>query len=221
MRPVDQYQIASHKEANMRRFFDLFNLVSGKPLPEEEKGDANRMLIVIRALLASVFFAAIWGLAAGSADLATAFSNVYKVPMVLLLSALCALPAGLLAWKLFSVETRATDLVISLAACNFTATLVLAVLAPVVALYYHTSGYLGGVLAMGACILALLVGWIVMVLSTVRRAPVKGMRLSTLVPAGIVLMIHAATLVQFIHLASPILPEITVFDGGMDAVLGG
>jgi hypothetical protein len=140
--------------------------------------------------------------------------------MVLVLSAICALPAGLLTWKIFGAKNRITDVVISLAACNFTATLVLAVLAPVVALYYHTSGYLGGVLAMCACILALIVGWVVMVLSTLHRTPTKSFSLSTLAPTAVVLLIHLTTLVQFIHLASPILPEITVFDGGMDAVLG-
>ena len=62
--------------------------------------------------------------------------------------------------------------------------------------------------------------WIVMILSTIHRTTTASFRLSTLVPAAVLLMIHLTTMVQFIHLASPILPEITVFDGGMDAVLG-
>jgi hypothetical protein len=29
-----------------------------------------------------------------------------------------------------------------------------------------------------------------------------------------------AALIQFIHVASPILPEVTLFDGGVDAMVG-
>ena len=40
-------------------------------------------------------------------------------------------------------------------------------------------------------------------------------------PLLVLLLVHMAAVLQFIHIASPILPEVTVFDGGMDSLLGG
>ncbi len=146
-------------------------------------------------------------------------ANIYKLPMVLLLSALSAVPAGLLTWKLMGARGRASDLLMGLASANFTASLVLAVLAPIVALYYHTSGYLGGSLAMGACYLGLVVGLAVLVRALKQRVPEGTGFFHVAVPAAVLMAIQLATLVQFIYVASPILPEITVFDGGMDEML--
>ena len=70
---------------------ELFELASGQPLSQEEEGSARRMQLVIRATLASVLFAAFYGIAAGSTDLGLAMSNLYKMPMVILLSTACAL----------------------------------------------------------------------------------------------------------------------------------
>lgn len=197
----------------------LFNLVSGQVLPSEDEGPAQRARIVVGATLAAGGFAALYGLAAGSTDLSLALSNVYKLPMVVLLSALCAVPAGLLAWKLMGGQSRAGSLLVALAASNFSGTLVLAAMAPIVALYYHSSAHLGGTLAMGAAYGALGVAVLVLVRAIRQRAGEGADRWTVGVPAVVLLGLQLACLVQFITLASPILPELTVFDGGMDAIL--
>ena len=200
---------------------ELFELASGKPLSQEEEGSARRIQLVIRATLASVVFAALYGLAAGSTDLALALGNLYKMPMVILLSTACALPVGLLTWKMTGAQNRASDLLIAVASGNFTATLVLASLAPIVALYYHTSGYMGGALALGVATFALLIGLYSAIRAVLSRIPVGVTRRSAALPMVVLLGAQVASLVQFIHVASPILPEITVFDGGMDAIIDG
>lgn len=203
----------------MQTLARLFDLIGGRPLPEEEDGPATRAQIVLRALLASVLFAAVYGLAAGSTDLALALGNLYKLPMVIVLSALAAVPAALLTWKLAGGAQRSSDLVMGLAAGNLTGTLVLAVLAPVVALYYHTSGWLGGTLALAASGIALSVGFFTLIRAVVRRAP-DGVPLPTLAaPLVVMIAMQLAVLVQLIYVASPILPEVTVFDAGMDGIV--
>ncbi|HJN72647.1 MAG TPA: hypothetical protein QGF58_01820 [Myxococcota bacterium] len=205
----------------MQVITNLFNLAGGYTVEGEDDGPAKRARLLIQAAVATIVLAAIYGVAAGSTDATLALSNIYKMPMVILLSALCAVPAGLLTWRLLGARHKATDLLMGLASANFTAALVLAVLAPVVALYYHTSGYLGGTLAMGAVYLSLVVGLIILVRTVAKRVPKDVGRMHVAIPVLVIVGIQLATLVQFIYIASPILPEITVFDGGMDAIVNG
>lgn len=204
----------------MQNFTALFDLATGKPLSREEQGTTQRLHVVVQATLASIGFAALYGLAAGSTDIALAVGNLYKVPMVIVLSTACALPAGLLTWKLTGGPSRATDLLLGVAAGNFTATLVLASLAPIVALYYHSSGFMGGALALGAGALAVGLGLFNLVRAVLNRVPAEASRGLAAIPVTVLVCAQLAALVQFIHVASPILPEITVFDGGVDAMLG-
>jgi len=197
----------------------LFDLAGGRALPEDEDGPARRVQLMLFAALATVVLAAIYGLAAGSAQAALAVANLYKLPMILVLSALSAVPAGLVAHKLSGATWRVTDLMLGLAAGNLAAALVLAVLAPIVALYYHTSGFLGGVLAMAACGIALVVGLAILARTVWRRVGREHLGLGLLIPGAVVVTMQLATLVQLIYVAAPIIPEVTVFDGGLDRVL--
>ena len=198
---------------------NLFDLAGGHKVKGEDDGPATRTRIILLSGLASIVFAAIYGVAAGSTDMTLAMTNIYKMPMVVVLSSLSALPAGLLTWKLIGAKNRASDLVMGLASATFSGTLVLAVLAPLVALYYHTSGYLGGTLAMGAASLALLTGLVIMLRAVWTRVPKGTGLLSVGLPVAVIMGIQLATLLQFIYVASPILPEVTVFDGGADAIV--
>lgn len=204
----------------MKAFLELFDLAAGKALSREEEGTAHRMQLVLRATLATVVFGAIYGIAAGSTDLGLAFQNVYKIPMVVLLSSACALPAGLLTWKLTGAPNRATDLLLGVASANFSATLVLAALAPIVALYYVTSDTFGVVLALMVTALAVVVGMGNLVRAVMNRRPEGKNHLSVLLPLGVLGFAQLAALVQFIFIASPILPERTPFDGGIDEIAG-
>jgi hypothetical protein len=203
----------------MRIFSLLLDLACGRPSAPEDSGDARRGQLVAAAALASLACAAIWGLAAGSGSASLALGNVYKVPMVVFLSALCAVPPGMLTWKLMGSPGRASDLLVGFASSVFSGTLVLAVLAPLLALYYHTSQFAGVMIGLGSTFTALLVATIIFVRGVVRRAPV-GARGAVLLPVAVVVIMQLATLVQFIAVASPIMPETTVFDGGIDRMVG-
>src|SRR4029079_10398308 len=80
------------------------------PIPKEDAGPSRRLQLVVFAFLASLMFAATWGLAAGSQATGLAIANLYKVPMVVLLSCAFAAPAGMLAWKLSGAQIRGSDL---------------------------------------------------------------------------------------------------------------
>lgn len=210
---------------------DLFQLVGGR-WPAEKQGSSERLQMAIRATGAAVLLAAGYGLAAGSTDLMLAAGNAWKVPMIVVLSALTALPAGLLAFKLLGGEEGASKLVVSAAAGNFAATLVLAALAPLVALYYNSTDLWGAPLAMGTCTLAVGVGLFSAGRLMRRMAPTSGTSRTDDVPRpsppstprmGIPFTVLAATqllaLLQLTSLASPLLPEQTIFDGGADQLL--
>ena len=197
----------------------LLNVTCGQGIDEEGAGRARRVQLMVLAALASLVFAAVWGLAAGSQSFTLMMSNVYKVPMVVLLSSLSAVPAGMLAWKLLGVKYSGTDLLMGFATGVFGGTLVLGVLAPLVGIYYHTSAWAGPMLGMGSVFTALAVAMAVFIRNVMKRVPNGTRRRLMLVPIGVFLFMQAATLVQFIALASPILPELTVFDGGIDHMI--
>ena len=203
----------------MTQFASLFDLLNGKPVAAEEHGGAAAAQLIAQATLATVVFASIYGIAAGSTDLALALGNAYKMPMVLLLSALVAVPVGLLTWKLTGSRARISSLLVGMTAGNFAAALVLAALAPLVALYYHTTGYLGGAQALAVGGLAFVVGMITVVRAVLSRAAVETGRWTVALPLLVLCTTQTLALVQFIHVASPILPEVTVFDGGIDAMV--
>jgi len=209
----------------------LFQLVGGR-WPAEHQGSAERLQMAIRATGAAVVLAAGYGLAAGSTDLMLAAGNAWKVPMIVVLSGLTALPAGLLAFKVLGGESGASKLVVSAAAGNFTATLVLASLAPLVALYYNSTAFWGAPLAMATCALAVTVGLFsagrLMHRMQARPAPIdeaettavdRPRRLTMAIPFVVLATTQLLALLQFTSLASPLLPEQTFFDKGVDALV--
>ena len=200
----------------MTHFSTLLDLICGKPLPAEDSGRSRRLGIAVSALLTSLVFAALWGVAAGSRLPALALANLYKVPMVVLLSAVGALPAGLLTWKLAGAPGRASDLLIAFVSGTFAGTLVLAVLSPLVALYYHSSLWAGPMLGQGSALLALLVAAVVFARSIFSGAKREGSRALLAFPVAVLSLVQVAMLVQLIALASPILPERTIFSHGID-----
>lgn len=194
----------------------LLDLACGRPLRPEDDGRARRLQLVIAAFLASLVFALIWGVAVGIRSPALMIGNTWKVPLVIFLSSAFAVPAGLLTWKLADAKCRATDLLLGFASGVFTGTLVLAVLGPIVALYYESSQWAGPVLAEGAITIALAAGTIVFSRGVFKRLP--GERRSVMLPIGVFKAVQIATLLQLIALVSPILPEHTHADQGIDGL---
>lgn len=203
----------------MQTLSTLLHLACGGALSVEDDGRPRRIQLMLAAMLLSVLFAGLFGLAAGSSSLHLALGNLYKVPMVILFSALCAIPAGLLAWRLCGTTLRASDLMLSYVTGVLSGTMVLAVISPLVALYYHTSAWVGPMLGIAASFIALTVATVIFIRGVARRAPVGEPRGALQVPVAVLLVFLVASLVQFLAIASPILPEVTVFDGGIDRMV--
>jgi hypothetical protein len=198
---------------------EILHLACGRAA-DCDAGVARRWQLVLGSLLLGVALSALWGMAAGSTAPALALGNGFKVPLVVILSAVVALPAGLLALKLSGAAYRATDLTVSFASGILGGTLVLAALAPLVALYDQTSVLVGSRIAVGSAILALLVGAAVLTRNLLRQRPPGTRRRAALFPAGVLVVVQLATLLQLIALASPILPHDTPFEGGVDQLIG-
>jgi lysylphosphatidylglycerol synthetase-like protein (DUF2156 family) len=198
---------------------EILQLACGRAV-DADAGVARRWQLVLGSILLGVALSALWGLAAGSTSPALALGNGFKVPLVVTLSAVVALPAGLLALKLTGAAYRATDLTVSFASGILGGTLVLAALAPLVALYDQTSVTIGSRIAVGSAILALLVGVAVLARNVLRRRPPGTRRRAAIFPASVLVLMQLATLLQLIALASPILPHDTPFEGGVDQLIG-
>lgn len=199
-------------------FSTLLQMITGRPV-EQGEGRSRRLQLMMTAGLLSLGFAAIWGLSVGSASLGLALANVYKVPMIILLAALCSIPAGILALRISGAKFRVGDLLFSFVTAVFSGSLVMAVLSPLVALYYHTSAWAGPFLGMGSAFLALGAAGFVFVRAIQRRTAEGTSQHSLALPTVVMLVMNAACLLQLVALASPILPEATIFESGVDGVL--
>jgi hypothetical protein len=142
-------------------------------------------------------------------------ANAYKVPMVILLSALTALPAGIVALRLLNAKLGGAELAGAFATSIFGGTLVLATLAPLVAIYYHTSSKAGMPLALGSVFVALATASLLFGRAVARRVSEK----KSLFAVGVLVVMFLAALLQFVALAAPIIgTHGTAFDGGFDRV---
>ncbi len=185
---------------------------------------AQETMLAILALAAGLVLSACWGIAAGSTSASLAAANAIKVPMVILLSAVTALPAGLVALRLTNAKLTGGELASAFATSIFGGTLVLATLAPLVAIYYHTSSKAGIPLALGSVFVALGTATLLFGRAVKRRvmentgSEVKG-RGASLIAVGVLVGIFVAALMQYVAVASPIIGEHgTRFDGGFDTM---
>jgi hypothetical protein len=202
----------------MTTLVTLLDIACGRPIPDHDSGPARRLQLVVFALLASLLFAGAWGMAAGSQTTGLAIANLYKVPMVVLLSCAFAAPAGLVTWRLSGAPIRGSDLALGFSGGVFGGTLVLAVLAPLVALYYHSSAWAGPMLGIGSAMLALVTGTVMFVRGTMRRLPHGASKVAVLAPVAVTLAMMLLTLLQLAAIAAPIFPERTPFSGGIDHI---
>lgn len=105
----------------------------------ERARESRRTHDALVRLLTSLGFAAIWGVSAGSAAPALAVANVYKVPMVLALSAVVALPAVLVTRHLLRITIKPFALFSAFVTSLYRASLVLLGFAPLLGVYAYTS----------------------------------------------------------------------------------
>jgi Na+/melibiose symporter-like transporter len=183
---------------------------------------AHETMLAVLAIGAALALSALWGIAAGSASATLAIANAYKVPMVILLSAITALPAGLVALRLTNARLTATELASAFAFAIFGGTLVLATLAPLVAIYYHTSSKAGVPLALGSVFVALATATLLFGRAVARRvlehtgSETSG-RAASLLAVVVLVALFVAALLQYVAVASPIIGDVTRFDGGFDS----
>jgi len=185
---------------------------------------SQETMLAIIALVTGLVLSSCWGIAAGSSSASLAAANAIKVPMVVLLSAITALPAGLVALRLTNAKLSGGELVSAFATSIFGGTLVLATLAPLVAIYYHTSSRAGVPLALGSVFVALATATLLFGRAVARRVmqategDQKGKRAS-LFAVVVLVGIFVAALMQYVALAAPIIGAVgTRFDGGFDSV---
>jgi hypothetical protein len=203
----------------MRPLVHLLHLATGGALEDEDATPARRAQLAILAILASLAMAAIWGVAAGIGIPALAAHNAYKLPLMLVLAGVGAVPAGLLAWKIVGVGKSSTELLHGYALALFLGCTVLLVLAPLVALYYLSSSTFGPIFALGTAALAMVVGFATFVRVVRARLTELQFDWRALVPSFVLWAAFAATLWQVIALFAPILPERTPLRGGIDDAL--
>ncbi len=170
---------------------------------------------LLKHLLLTLACAAVWGLAAGAGSPALALANLYKVPMVIVLSALIALPAILTARHLLELPCTPLEVLAALAKSLFRASLVLLAFAPLLAVYAYTSQWFSPFLAQLSGGLAILfaIGKLRVELSKLGGAP---QRLFALTAVSAVVLCLAG--LQMIAIATPILAVPTVFGKGIDGV---
>jgi len=204
-------------EAN--RLSQLMTLTTGGQLAHATR--ARETMIATYAIVAGLALSSLWGLAAGSSSAALAVANACKVPMVILLSALTAIPAGVVALRLTGSQLPASELVAAFATSIFGGTLVLATLAPLVAIYYHTSSKAGVPLALGSVFVALATATLLFGRAVKRRVLERGGRAGSLAAVVVLVALFVAALMQYVALAAPIIGNAgTRFDGGFDTVFG-
>jgi hypothetical protein len=179
-------------------------------------GGSRSLHDVLARALSGLGFSAVWGLAAGSAAPALAVANIYKVPMVLALSAVVALPAVLVTRHLLRVPVAPFALCAALVVSLYRASLLLLGFAPLLGVYAYTSQWVAPWLAQGSALLALVCG-AVSLRSELARLPAPRLQLWAL---GLIATITLSlALLQLVSLATPVLTLPTVFGSGIDGVL--
>lgn len=197
----------------------MFNLATGQVL-DFGNSKSRRLQVMIGGLLGSLVLVVLWGWAAGSRDLSLLLANTYKLPLIVLMSTLVALPAGLLSRKLLNSPYRSSDFIGSYSSGLLSAGLVMAVLAPLLALFYNTSAVVGPIIAEGSVALALLVGGLIFLRGVLVRSKAEGIKgAAVLIPVVVVLALQGLAIMQLIAMAGHILPESTAITTGIDGLL--
>lgn len=199
----------------MAQTFDTF--LSPDDARVEDRAARSRSLYgVVQRALTGLGFSAVWGLAAGSAAPALAVADIYKVPMVLALSAVVAMPAVLVTRHLLRLQVSPLEILAALVNGMYRASLVLLGFAPLLGVYAYTSQRVAPFLAQGSALAAVLCG-VYALRSELARLNVPRFRLVVL--GGVAAVTLLLALLQLVSLATPVLTLPTMFGHGIDGVL--
>lgn len=195
----------------------LMESLVGTPGNALERVESSRKLNqILTRSLKGLGLAALWGVAAGAASPALAVANIYKVPMVLALSALVSLPAILVSRHLLRITVAPLDICSALVTSLYRAALLLAGIAPLLGVYAYTSRWFAPVLAQGSALLSLLV-----VAFSLRHelSRIEGPRAELIWLGLITCAVLGLSLLQLVSLATPVLTVPTLFGHGIDGVV--
>ncbi len=192
-----------------------------QPDPASNLTRTQRTLLVVVSLLAAIALSAIWGLAATSTTMSASLGNVIKIPTLLIGSGLAALPLVCVLWKLAGpTETRLSAMLLAYATSLFGGTLVLAVSAPLVAIYQHSSTWAGPRIALASAVVAV-VAFGFLFWRTLRRVAGPTVSLPKLaLPAVALIVVQALALAQLASATTPVFRDRTSFGHGIDSLRG-
>jgi len=200
----------------MRGVWSLVSANGQLAVPERR---LERLVVGVSALLTALLLCAVWGAAATPLGVHAALGNAVKVPMLVLVSGLACLPAFVLACRLVVAKSaRATDLLTAYGVSVLAGGMVLAALAPLVALYQHSSAWAGPHVALGSAILAFVAGAMVFMRALGRLSASGYSAMHNALAMGVLVLGHLLALSQLSSSTSSVFAERTRFGHGIDAL---
>jgi hypothetical protein len=197
---------------------DLFDFIGPRPVAAEERSRSRVLLLSAFAALCALVLAAVWGIAAGSSLRHLAIGNALTVPVLLMASSAAALPAGVVVFRMTVPGARGSHLVLGHAGATFGAALVLALLAPLVALFQYSSAWAGPAVALGSAVVGVLVGVLLLVRGLKKLSPDLDSRRKIAAPAIVLCVLQLVTLLQLAAIAPHVMPQRSVLGRGIDAL---
>jgi hypothetical protein len=194
----------------------LLSHAAGKD--SEATTPTTQTYLALSGAVVSLVAASLWGLAVGCTEVTLAVANLYKVPMVVGLSVLAALPPSLLSLRLSGTALSAQTFVRSAVQGMFAGTMWLGVLAPVIGLYFYTSSWAGPALALASVLAALLSGFNIFARSLVKKCESHAERRAARVSSLVFGLLQVALMWQLVAIVAPIFPDGTVFSLGIDVL---
>jgi hypothetical protein len=183
--------------------------------PRERALTIRHAQLLVRRAGLTLAMAAAWGVAAGSGKPMLALLNIYKVPMVLSLSVLVALPAVLVTHRLLRLTVSPLATLTAIVTGLERGALVLIGFAPLIAVYAYTSLWASPVLAQWSGGLALVCGLVSLSIELTKLDDSKG---ALVILSAVTAVALGLSMVQLISLATPVLPVHTAFGGGIDGM---
>ncbi len=180
---------------------------------KEEASPARKLLATCTATLLALAAASLWGVIVGARG-HLSLSNVLTVPMLIVASAVAALPLAVFVLKLTTERTRARDLLLAYSSGAFAGCTTLLLLAPLVAIYQSSSALVGGWVGPVSAFLAFGVGGLVGFRSLWKLR--NGAFRSLIAPVVLLVVVQAATIVQLASLANPLFGNRTALGHGID-----
>jgi hypothetical protein len=212
--------VAPSERDNMNQLSSVFQLLGTRaPTERLELSRSARILAIGTSLLFAMVLSGVWGLAATSTSFAAAGANVIKVPALLFGSGIAAIPPVLVLWKFVGPDRGSiSNLLLAYACALFGGALFLAVIAPVVAIYQHSSSFAGPLVAQLSAVLGFIT-FAALFVRALRRTAQPGNHFGNIaVPAFALLLVQGLTLSQLASTTSPVFNHRTSFGKGVDGL---